>query len=158
MKPSKKNLLQVLVVTLAALVFGLGRNYLSQTPLPLFKGFEKKVKAERNVDFTEVDADFVGQLNVGAGTVLLDARPQEIFRGGHIPGAVSLPVGRFDLDFPFQREQLQVARLLVVYCSGPNCGDAQALAVKLREKGFKDLLLYRGGVEDWLETGHALVR
>ena len=29
---------------------------------------------------------------------------------------------------------------------------------ELQDKGFKDLLLYRGGMEDWLEKGNAVAR
>jgi rhodanese-related sulfurtransferase len=48
--------------------------------------------------------------------------------------------------------------LLVVYCSGWSCNDSYDLARRLQDKGFRDLLLYRGGMEDWLEKGNVAAR
>lgn len=155
---SKKNLLQIFIILLAGMLLGLGRNYFSPTPLPLFKGYEKSLAAEKQIQFGEVDADFVGQLGSDPGTVLIDARLPELFDRGHIPGAVSLPLSRFDESFTARLGQLRAARLLVVYCSGRQCSDSHELALKLRGKGFKDLLLYRGGMEDWLEKGNAVAK
>ncbi len=155
---SKKNLLEIFIILLAGTLLGLGRNYFSQTPLPLFKGYEKKAMAEKQSQFAEVDVDFVSQLGADPGTVLLDARPAELFRQGHIPGALSLPLPGFDEVLGARLAHMRTARLLIVYCSGPDCNDSYELALKLREIGFNDLLLYRGGIEDWLEKGNALAR
>jgi rhodanese-related sulfurtransferase len=119
---------------------------------------EKPAPAGAEVRFTEVDADFVAQLGGAPGALLVDARFPELFAGGHIPGAVSLPLSRFDEAFVAHEPSLRAARLLVLYCSGFDCSDSHDLALRLRAKGFRDLLLYRGGIEDWQEKGHALAR
>jgi rhodanese-related sulfurtransferase len=85
---------------------------------------------------------------------VLDARTVENFALGHIPGAVSLPVSRFEDFFPRRQERLRAARMLIVYCSGWSCSDSHELARRLFQNGLKSLLLYRGGMEDWLEKGH----
>jgi rhodanese-related sulfurtransferase len=155
---SKKNFLEIFVILLASVIFGLGRNYFSETPLLLFSVHEKTVKPEKQIHFSEADADFVRQVSIDPGTVLIDARLPELFERGHIPGAISLPLSRFD-DFIAERmERLRAAHLLVVYCSGWSCNDSYDLARRLQDKGFKDLLLYRGGVEDWQEKGNAVAR
>jgi rhodanese-related sulfurtransferase len=158
MRLSKKNIGQVLVMLFASVAFGLAANFIAQRPLPLFKALAKPGPVAGAVDFSEADADFVKQLSADPGTVLIDARVPELFSQGHIPGAVSLPLSRFD-DFIAERmERLRAARLLVVYCSGWSCNDSYDLARRLRDKGFKDLLLYRGGMEDWLEKENAVAR
>jgi rhodanese-related sulfurtransferase len=154
----KKNIVQMSLILLAGLAFGLGSNLVSRRPLPLFKALAKPAPAGAEVRFTEVDADFVAQLGGAPDTLLLDARFPELFALGHIPGAVSLPLSRFDEAFAEREPALRAARLLVLYCSGPDCHDSRDLALRLREKGFRDLLLYRGGIEDWQEKGHALGR
>jgi rhodanese-related sulfurtransferase len=136
----------------------LGRNYLSETPLLLFRANGKTVKTEKLIQFSEADADFVRQLSVDPGTVLIDARLPELFGPGHIPGAVNLPVAGFAAALPAHLPRLRAARLIIVYCGGPNCNDAADLAGKLFEKGFKDILLYRGGMEDWHQRGNAIAR
>ena len=158
MRLSKRNLLEIFIILLASVIFGLGRNYLSQTPLLLFRANEKTVKAEKQIQFSEADADFVSQISVDPGTLLIDARPPELFGPGHIPGAVNLPVANFAAVLPLFLQRLRSARLVIVYCGGPECNDAIDLAGKLFEKGFKDLLIYRGGMEDWQQRGNAFVR
>jgi rhodanese-related sulfurtransferase len=98
------------------------------------------------------------QLSIDPGTVLLDARLPELFSPGHIPGAVNLPVAGFAAALPAHLPRLRSARLVIVYCGGPLCNDAVDLAVKLYEKGFKDILVYRGGMEDWQQRGNAIAR
>jgi hypothetical protein len=41
MRFSKKNFLEIFIILLASVIFGLGRNYLSETPLLLFRVHEK---------------------------------------------------------------------------------------------------------------------
>lgn len=155
---SKKNIGQMLVMIFASVVCGLVSNFIAEKPLPLFKALAKPFLIASAASFSEADADFVRQVGADSGSVLVDARPAEIYRQGHIPGAVSLPLSRFD-DFIVERmEQLRAARLLVVYCSGWSCNDSHDLARRLQNKGFKDLLLYRGGMEDWLEKGNVVAR
>ena len=158
MPARKKTLLQIVIILLAGLVFGLGRNFFLPTPLPLFREFEKTLAPEKQVQFGEVDADFVNQLGSAPGTILIDARLPELFERGHIPGAVSLPLARYEESLAARLGQLRAAKLLVVYCSGPSCHDSHELALRLREQGLEDLLLYRGGMEDWLEKGNVVAK
>lgn len=155
---SKKNIWQMLAIIIASVVCGLTANFIAEKPLPLFNVLAKPVPVAGAVGFTEVDADFVSQLGSDPGTVLIDARVPELFNQGHIPGAISLPLSRFDGLIAERMAQLRAAKLLVVYCSGPNCSDSHELALRLKKNGFKDLLLYRGGMEDWLEKGNAVAR
>jgi len=148
----------MVVMVFASVVFGLGSNFIAEKPLPLFKALAKPVPVAGAVSFTEADADFVRQLGSDPGTILIDARLPELFDRGHISGAISLPLSRFDGLISERMAQLQAARLLVVYCSGWSCNDSYDLARRLWDKGFKNLLLYRGGIEDWLEKGYVVAR
>jgi rhodanese-related sulfurtransferase len=85
--------------------------------------------------------------------VFVDARNQEHYEVGHIPGA-------FPLD-PYHPEQqmtgvltaCQAADQVVVYCTGGECEDADTTAILLREAGVPNqkLFVYGGGYEDWAE-------
>jgi rhodanese-related sulfurtransferase len=155
---SKKNIWQMVAIVLASVVCGLASNFIAEKPLPLFKALAKPDPVAGAVSFAEVDADFVRQLSVDPNTVLIDARLPELFNRGHIPGAVNLPLSRFD-DFIVEwMERLRSARQLIVYCSGRSCNDSYELARRLLEKGFKDLFLYSSGMEDWLEKGNVVDR
>jgi rhodanese-related sulfurtransferase len=89
---------------------------------------------------------------------VLDARTVENFALGHIPGALNLPISRFDEYFPRRRERLQAARMVILYCSGWTCTDSHELALRLFQNGLKSLLLYRGGMADWLEKGYDVAK
>jgi len=156
--PGWKSVRPMLGMVVAGLLLGLAANFFAAKPLPLFRAMAKAGPATPAVHFSEVDADFVMGSGAGSGTLLLDARAAAAYRQGHIPGAVSLPLGEFAQAFPPLAKRLREARMLVAYCSGPNCNDSRDLALRLWERGLKNLLLYKGGMEDWNEKGLVLDR
>lgn len=64
----------------------------------------------RPVDLAELD-----QL-VGSGAQLVEALPEEEYRDGHLPGAISLPL---KLLTPERAATLDRSRAVVVYCWDP---------------------------------------
>lgn len=84
-----------------------------------------------------------------AGTVLvLDVRPSEEYRAGHIPGAVSVPVEEIDRrirDLPPDKE-------IVAYCRGPYCVLAFRAVELLRARGRTARRL-EGGLPEWRAAG-----
>lgn len=158
MRMNKKNLLQMLFMVLASVLFGLGSNFFAEKPLPLFRKLPPPAPAASVSSLAEADADFIRQFSADPEVVLIDARPVENYALGHIPGAVSLPISRFDEYLPRRLERLRAARMLIVYCSGRTCSDSHELALRLLQKGLKVLFLYNGGMEDWLEKGNAVAK
>jgi rhodanese-related sulfurtransferase len=151
-----KNVRQMLAMAAASIVLGLGANLISREPLPLWG--PPAPAAAMEVPAGEVDADFVLLAGNAPGTLLLDARAGAAYRAGHIPGALSLPLADFAATFAALAPRLRAARLLVLYCSDRHCGDSSALARRLWDKGLKNLLLYKGGMEDWSGRGHGAER
>ena len=156
---SKKNILEIAVILLASVCFGLGRNYFfSEKPLLLFTVQVKPVTPAARTYFGDADADLVRQMAPTPGTVLLDARLPELYARGHIPGAVNLPVARFAAALPPLLPRLRSAGMVIVYCGGPACPDAADLAGKLFGAGIGDILVYREGLKDWQQRGYAVAR
>jgi rhodanese-related sulfurtransferase len=86
---------------------------------------------------------------VKAGEVtVLDVRPVEEYRAGHIPGALSVPVGQLKARL----KELRKGREIVAYCRGPFCVMAAEAVELLREKGFNAHRLEHG-VADWRARG-----
>lgn len=86
---------------------------------------------------------------VRAGEVtVLDVRPPEEYRAGHIPGALSIPIG----ELKARLKELPRDREVVAYCRGPYCVMAVEAVELLRRKGFKAHRLERG-VVDWRARG-----
>jgi len=89
----------------------------------------------------------VERVQRGAVTVL-DVRPVEEYRSGHLPGAVSIPVG----ELARRLAELPRDREVVAYCRGPWCVMALDAVALLRERGFEAVRMEEG-VLDWRARG-----
>lgn len=83
--------------------------------------------------------------------VFLDARDDEHYRQGHIPGAYL-----FDHYHPEQYLSTvwpvcTIAQQIVVYCTGGDCEDSQFAALDLAQAGIpkEKLSVYIGGITEW---------
>lgn len=96
----------------------------------------------------EVDREQLLQ-RVRAGEVtVLDVRPGEEYRAGHIPGAVSVPVDQLEqrlAEIPADRE-------VVAYCRGAYCVFAYQAVDLLRSEGLRARRLEDGMLE-WRLSG-----
>lgn len=79
---------------------------------------------------------------------VLDVRPLEEYRAGHLPGALSIPVG----ELKTRLKELPKDREVVAYCRGPYCVMAVEAVELLRKKGFKAHRMEQG-VVDWRARG-----
>jgi rhodanese-related sulfurtransferase len=79
---------------------------------------------------------------------VLDVRPSEEYRAGHIPGALSIPVG----ELKARLEELSKDREVVAYCRGPYCVMAIEAVELLRKEGFEAHRMEQG-VADWRARG-----
>ena len=95
-----------------------------------------------------VDGDeLLRRVQQGEVTVL-DVRPREEYAAGHIPGAISIPLG----ELAARLQELPADRDIVAYCRGPYCVMAVEAAALLREKGFAAHRMEQG-VVDWRARG-----
>lgn len=80
--------------------------------------------------------------------VVLDVRPEEEYRAGHIPGALSIPLPEL------KRRLAELPRdcEIVAYCRGPYCLMAIEAVALLRKKGLSAQRMEQG-VIDWRARG-----
>lgn len=91
---------------------------------------------------------------VRRGEVLvLDVRPVEEYRAGHIPGALSVPVA----ELKRRLKGLPKDREIVAYCRGPYCVMAVEVVALLRKRGFNAQRMEQGVIE-WRARGWRIVR
>jgi rhodanese-related sulfurtransferase len=76
--------------------------------------------------------------------VALDVRPQDEYTAGHIPGAISIPLGELERRL----SELPPDREIVAYCRGPYCVLALQALELLRASGFSARRLEEG-MPDW---------
>jgi rhodanese-related sulfurtransferase/DNA-binding transcriptional ArsR family regulator len=75
--------------------------------------------------------------------LVLDVRPIEEYRSGHIPGAVSIPVG----ELAERMEELPEDTEVVVYCRGEYCVLAYEAVRLLNAQGRRAVRLHDGMLE-----------
>lgn len=99
----------------------------------------------------ETDCQDVWQAgrNGAADFVLLDVRSPELFRNGHVPGALNLPHGKITAN---RMSQWPDGTVFVVYCAGPHCNGADRAALRLAHLG-RPVKLMIGGVTGWIDEG-----
>jgi rhodanese-related sulfurtransferase len=85
--------------------------------------------------------------------VVLDVRPTAEHAAGHLPGAVSVPVG----ELRRRLAELPADREVVAYCRGPYCAFAHEAVAVLREAGFSARRL-EDGLPEWQAAGLAVTR
>lgn len=86
---------------------------------------------------------------VRAGEVtLIDVRPREEYLAGHIPKALSVPLG----DLRSRLRHIPKTRDIVAYCRGPYCVMALDAVEILRRKGFRANRM-ESGVPEWRARG-----
>jgi rhodanese-related sulfurtransferase/predicted transcriptional regulator len=93
------------------------------------------------------------RLRDGDRLVVLDVRPAAEYAAGHLPGAVSIPVG----ELRRRLAELPADREIVAYCRGPYCAFAHEAVQLLREEGFAARRL-EDGLPEWQAAGLAVTR
>ena len=79
---------------------------------------------------------------------VLDVRPAEEYAGGHLPGAVNVPLSELEARL----EGLSKDREVVAYCRGPYCVLAYEAVARLRRRGYKARRL-ECGFPEWKADG-----
>jgi rhodanese-related sulfurtransferase/DNA-binding transcriptional ArsR family regulator len=93
------------------------------------------------------------RLQDGDPLIVLDVRPAAEHAAGHLPGAVSIPVG----ELRRRLAELPADREVVAYCRGPYCAFAHEAVALLRQEGFSARRL-EDGLPEWQAAGLAVAR
>lgn len=101
--------------------------------------------------FEAVDQEELALRVARGDATVLDVRPEEEYRHGHIKGAISVPL----VDLERRLKKLPKKRQIVAYCRGPYCVLAIEAVRKLRACGYNAVRL-EYGVHDWRARGLAI--
>ena len=86
------------------------------------------------------------------GGVFVDARSQEEYDAGHIPGALLLSYDDFEESISSFQGLVPLDTVLVAYCSAVGCGSSAEVAELLREVGYSEVHQFPGGWEAWTKA------
>jgi rhodanese-related sulfurtransferase/DNA-binding transcriptional ArsR family regulator len=88
-----------------------------------------------------------------AGTVtILDVRPDDEFKLGHLPGALNIPLRQLEARLG----EIDPRHEVVAYCRGPYCVLSYEAVAALRARGFKARRL-EDGLPEWRVAGLPVV-
>jgi len=120
---------------------------LAESRLAEVEGVVEAYLADRDA-LEAVDAtELMERLN-DESVVVLDVRPEEEYWGGHLPGAISVPVDALEAAL----QTLPKDREIVAYCRGPYCVFSDEAVALLRSRGYRARRL-RQGMPDWRASG-----
>jgi ArsR family transcriptional regulator len=91
--------------------------------------------------------ELLERLRCGTATVL-DVRPEDEFRQGHVAGAVNIPLSQLERRLA----ELPVDREVVAYCRGPWCVLSFEAVAVLRQRGYQVRRL-EDGFPEWKVAG-----
>ena len=83
-----------------------------------------------------------------APIVWIDARPQDAFEAGHIPGALDLNRDNWKAALPSLFELYSPGKVVIVYCS-TGCTESEEIADRIRSLGLEPVEVLEGGFEVW---------
>jgi rhodanese-related sulfurtransferase len=87
--------------------------------------------------------------------VFVDARNDQHYQEGHVPGAWQFNHYRPEQFLPTVLPVCLGAQKVVVYCTGGACEDSEFAAIMLRDGGVmrENLYVYAGGINEWMANG-----
>ena len=86
--------------------------------------------------------------------VFIDGRSPVSYSAKHIKGALNCSMGEFDLQVAELKSKFPPDTLLIVYCSGQTCGLADSVAERIAQSGFVNIVVYSGGLSDWVAANY----
>lgn len=94
--------------------------------------------------------------------LLVDARSDDAYREGHIPGAVQFYPYYPDKYIEDIRLFADIAQVVIVYCGGGDCEDSISAAFYLTTEmpdpiPAERVFVFEGGMTEWKEAGYPLV-
>lgn len=113
-------------------------------------------KTKNDVDNPRIeinDIDIARQIHERGQTLFVDARTKDAYAEGHVKGAISLPVGEFDLKIDAFSDRYLLDQPIIVYCSGRSCEDGHRLSEKLIDFGYDKIRVMIDGFPGWQAKG-----
>lgn len=146
-------ILQLILIIAVASMLGMGMNKLRPEPISLSYTAAMQDESVGLTDISDTELQNLADLE---GVAFVDARDDFEFSMGHIPKAINIPTTADGEELDNLVAALSGNSTIIVYCDGVICGKSRVVGQKLLDHGLKNVRVYPGGVEGWLNIGNDL--
>jgi rhodanese-related sulfurtransferase len=154
----KQSLLQAIGIIIISGALGITVNEFRADGIPLVNKWQEKVLNEQLTGgLPAVSFRQAKEAYERGSALFIDARDPDFYHRGHIPGAINLPVGDYELVFPELEEELMAASRVITYCDSVSCDTSVELCEKLLFAGLDRVEIFPGGIEQWKDQGQPVV-
>ncbi len=88
-------------------------------------------------------------------SLFIDVRFSTDFIHGHIGNAINLPINCSDEHYAQTISGLPKDKMIVLYCQSAGCKFAETMAIRLKDDGFSNVAVFRGGWVEWQKINGA---
>ena len=88
----------------------------------------------------------------------IDPRDEWDFKDMHIKKAINIPLYKFSMIKNIVLSSLKKKDLIIVYCEDNTCDDGKSLCDSLVKYKFKNVFLYKGGLDEWTFADYPVER
>jgi len=143
------------LIALMAVILSLLVNHFRPAGLPISGQFSRVSSSEGGeaVGQYVITIEEARALFLTNGAVFIDARSAEVYREGHIRGALNLPLDSLDEMLPDVMAQVPPDSIVITYCDGQNCPFSKDVALQLAAKGYPHVRILINGWTVWKEAG-----
>ena len=144
---------QSVLIVLIAAALSLSVNHFRQGGLPLVGSHKAGLSGPKTAGEPVVSLEEARALFLTNGAVFIDARPAEVYRSGHINGALNLPAESLEESLPAIMEQVPPDSLIITYCDGESCSLSKEVALELSARGYSNVEVLVNGLSVWQDAG-----
>ncbi len=146
-------LVGALAIVLGSTALGILVNHFSPRGIPVF-GKTDAVQLPLPPGVGAMTVEQARAAWAAESALLVDARVPAEYQVSHVPGALNLPPGEFEIRYPDLAEQVEAASTVIVYCEGMECGDSIFVAERLREVYQGAIFVVERGWPAWLAASY----
>ncbi len=137
------------------LALSMGKNVFSIELFEQKKAPETEIRAEFPILIPSIDTRTAYQLWNGNKAFFIDARHDRKYMFESIPGSVNLPAKHITRDWRLLNDTLR-NDISIVYSDSKDPSLADNLAEIMLTKGFTQVYIYRGGIDEWKSNSFPL--
>jgi len=145
---------QIPALLILASLIAVGVNHWRRDGIPLVGNWSVEARfSDAAGKSLVIDLNRAVKLHESQEAIFVDARPESLYREGHIRGALNIPWQDVDRYFAQVMDRLDAQKTIITYCDGESCELSRELALFLLQMGFGNVHVLVNGWTVWQQAG-----